>query len=693
MLEARIAPAGLVTASLVGGKLTLTGDLDANVLTITVPAPGSITITGAGTMIAFNGAAPAANVTTALPFAELAAALGAGSDFLTLTGLALGKGVKFDGGAGNDRLDVNDTVIDGALTFLGGADDDHFNTGGARFHAGKVLVDLGVGNNDLGPAATNSTVAGDFTVKAGAGDDGFFITSPQFRVGGSLSFNGGGGNDSVSIASTYVGVDRSLIITLGAHTVQLANNINTPTLSVGGDLLITTGSGAETDFTFTNNTDLAIGGKTVLKGGDSIDKFNFTYARGTFLGGVTAALGGDTNTLNFTASAATFFGSLKYSGGGGADTLSFTTSPDVTVAGAIDAKLGDGTNDVQLAPSSRLTVGGGVKIGAGTGNETINLGSATLEVRKGIALAVGAGNATVNVTGSSSGHVSGAISFAGGTATTDTENISLTFGNALFTGGVSLKSGGGAFTNNVTVSGTLAITGDYRVAAVGEGVKAINFSSAQLRLGGALDLKGGSDGSNFNLAPGPYVIGKVKLQGGAGTDVFKLIGDGQVAGLVDVQLGGGGNQIDVTGNNGTVLSGGLKILSTSAAGENEVVNLTSVILPGALNIKLAAGFGTVKLDDITAAGAVTIDTGAGIDTVTFESVNAGTKSVYRGPVKILLGTGADTVNLGLAAMANALVELQAPMFIDGGGDADFDAINQNNVTLVGAGSITPVNFP
>jgi hypothetical protein len=63
ILEARVAPAGLITATFVGGVLTLTGDNLDNV--VNLEAPGQITfrLTGFnGTTIALNGAPAAAVV-------------------------------------------------------------------------------------------------------------------------------------------------------------------------------------------------------------------------------------------------------------------------------------------------------------------------------------------------------------------------------------------------------------------------------------------------------------------------------------------------------------------------------------------------------------------------------------------------------------------------------------------------------
>src|SRR4051812_16326477 len=97
ILECRVAPAGIVTAHLVGGVLTLTGDGAANDLSLIAVGPNASTFVGnGGTLITLNGAAPLATVSIPVAVSKVTANLGGGNDAFTLLSMQLGA-LAFDG--------------------------------------------------------------------------------------------------------------------------------------------------------------------------------------------------------------------------------------------------------------------------------------------------------------------------------------------------------------------------------------------------------------------------------------------------------------------------------------------------------------------------------------------------------------------------------------------------------------------
>src|SRR4051812_21218285 len=99
-LETRDTPAGTVTATFAGGRLTLTGDAADNAVTINQLADGRLALAGnLGTEIRLNGAPPVPSVTLPAPLTgALTAAWGAGRDQLTLSGVALPASLSVNGG-------------------------------------------------------------------------------------------------------------------------------------------------------------------------------------------------------------------------------------------------------------------------------------------------------------------------------------------------------------------------------------------------------------------------------------------------------------------------------------------------------------------------------------------------------------------------------------------------------------------
>ena len=148
-LEARVAPAGLITATFAGGILTLTGDGAANDIDMSGAGQDFISIAGiGGTTIALNGAAAAATVSFTGTIKTLNGNLGVGNDRVNLNVVTLGS-LSLDGGDGNDSLIFTNSVATGPVKFVGGNNDDTFTAAaGVLFKVGGALtLDMGDGAN------------------------------------------------------------------------------------------------------------------------------------------------------------------------------------------------------------------------------------------------------------------------------------------------------------------------------------------------------------------------------------------------------------------------------------------------------------------------------------------------------------------------------------------------------------------
>src|SRR4051812_41339989 len=122
-LETRDTPAGTVSATFVGGRLTLTGDASANTLRFAQTGDGRLTLSadGSDTLIRLNNAGAGSAVTLPAP----------------VTG-----GVVIRLGDGADQLSIDAVTLPGSLSINGG-NGDAFGPAGNRV----FLRDIRIGGN------------------------------------------------------------------------------------------------------------------------------------------------------------------------------------------------------------------------------------------------------------------------------------------------------------------------------------------------------------------------------------------------------------------------------------------------------------------------------------------------------------------------------------------------------------------
>lgn len=166
VLEDRTTPAGNVTAIMTGGSLFITGDHEANRISISsaggkniaiTPLDGTTRINGVAGPIILGGYKHGVNVW-----------MGGGNDLVIAVGLDVKKDLRIDMGWGNNTLIMNGVVVKKTATVNAGAGNDHIMMQGARVKK-SALVDAGPGNDLVNIA--NSSLGRGSVISGGGGVD------------------------------------------------------------------------------------------------------------------------------------------------------------------------------------------------------------------------------------------------------------------------------------------------------------------------------------------------------------------------------------------------------------------------------------------------------------------------------------------------------------------------------------------
>ena len=207
-MEGRQLLAGNVTATIVGGVLTIKGDSKANEIQVDSNDDFTTTVTGVGTTI--NGNPLPATFPGPPP---ISIDMGDGDDVVTLSDMQF-QSVTVTTGKGNDYvLGVNRDVADNLfnrLTINTGDGDDYIRLGGSTGVAVDLNIDTGKGN-DMVESVGSLGVGGNVKISTGADNDSVRFAGSAF-IGGSLSADGGDGGFDVlnkSAASVSVGGSTS----------------------------------------------------------------------------------------------------------------------------------------------------------------------------------------------------------------------------------------------------------------------------------------------------------------------------------------------------------------------------------------------------------------------------------------------------------------------------------------------------
>ena len=207
IFEAREMLAGNVSATLVDGVLTLSGDSRRNDLTVQIDSAGSVAFSSSNTTV--NGQ-PAANVQFAGPITDIAGSFGRGRDRVVIEGVVETTGdnafvlpvltgnISIDMGRGRDNLSIRGLQVDGELAANGGRHRDRVTV--ESVNAGSARVSGDRGRDTL--AVRDVDVDGDINVSGGRGRDRM-IVGEDVTIGGATNVSGGRGRDrTISLDST-----------------------------------------------------------------------------------------------------------------------------------------------------------------------------------------------------------------------------------------------------------------------------------------------------------------------------------------------------------------------------------------------------------------------------------------------------------------------------------------------------------
>lgn len=318
-LESRALLAGDITTNLAGGVLTITGDAEANVFTLT-PNGGNVRVTGIATTI--NGAA---GPTDFAGVTAIVANLNAGADNVTFQNLNLAS-LTVNGNADADTITVNtNTVVAGTTTLNGGTEADTITFDNSTTVSLQVTGDTG---NDI-VNVTNATLT-TLAISGGLNDDDLNVTGLTNVVASTLTISGDDGNDTIDFLNAVGTLASPLTINgdAGSDTLRV-NNATLATLTVNG----------------------GAGNDTIILGIDFQPNI-------VTVAGQNAAIAAGSLTVN---------GTLTVNGDGGSDTITayrvFGTANWTVNTGSATNLAGDiDTFTTYWTVSNQLTVTGGIGI-------------------------------------------------------------------------------------------------------------------------------------------------------------------------------------------------------------------------------------------------------------------------------------------------------------------------------------------
>lgn len=514
-LEPRLTPAGIVTITVVGGVLTLTGDGLENNVKISSPSANIWQISD------LNAEAEGNIPTT---FRTVGREDATSMDFSTYAGLK----VSLNGG--NDKLDVIGLFTNGPVTIAGGdGDDDLYLSGTIN---GAINIDGGNGNDDMGiiGGIINNTV----TIKGGTGDDTAFfgsglysrgitadlgtgsndftmLTDSTLNVFGNINFTAAGG--AASTQDYYLGLKGggivgNVVLKTGAGAANYYfGRDTTDTLSIYGNLTATGAAGNDT---------MLLAGKVTIGGG-----MNLNFGAGAnFL--ANALDTGDVNLLTFLG-----IGSLSYTGGAGNDTL-FLDVPEFIVGGSVTTTMGAGINAFSLRSTIGAVIGGALTYVGGAADDILEIYGAELTVGGKLSYKGGGSIAGNGAEGFDEVHIVtnyaaiGSVEFIGGSKGNDAFALGNTnqSGSTLITvlGNVVINTAAGnsvVFLTDTYIQGNVSHTS---AVAFATGANLDIFSVEDSYIQGSLLINvGGSASAGISLNDSIFVS-SVTLNTGAGDD-------------------------------------------------------------------------------------------------------------------------------------------------------------------------------
>lgn len=691
-LEPRTLPTTSVLGVVQSGtNLTLTGDDQANAVTVEVTASGVTIKAREGTSLTFNNVAQNGAITipvaAGVPLGDLKIELGGGSDSLHLL---VNAGV---GGRTIKSLSMN----------LGDEDDTvllETTAGTSLAITGAVAILTGEGQDkvDLNVAGALK-VAGTLVVDAGPDIDSAGIIIPgTLTVTGAASFLTGDGDDSLNFSG------------VGSATFETTLTINT----------------AEDDDTLlvALNGGLTTKGAATITTGDGQDQITLTNHNSTldFQVGLSVDAGIDANTVTITGNSGTLHsgGNLTITTGSGNDKV--TLLEKLLVDGNFSVNTGDGQDDVLLSTGIGTASGSGTVANLIQGTTLIDTGTGadklTVSVVKQSTLAV-AGTATIK-TGSGNDQ---AILTNAGTTLTFAKGLTIDTGTGTTSGvdGVTVSGGTlnvtgafkvstGAQNDSVVFSAAMTVSGDLNIdTGTGADVVTVGLTSTANNLLGSLTINTGTGadevGISTTLGATTRIVGLTTINTGNGSDSVSITASGALTFVKDVTISTGLNddRVRIEAKSGLIRMNGHEtvdlggqndcFLQGTTASLNAILNpaappIAAVVFQVSGNLSISGGNGidTIGLAGVQVgkdrptptaafpASTTTIDAGAGDDVI--ETA----QDIVR-DLKIMGGDGNDTVgchSLTIRGTTNIDLGAGGDRIVIGGNSSLSD-----NVTVLG----------
>lgn len=353
--DRRLLAADLVTATVTGANLVITGDgNDDSFLVAGDGTAGDVVITGfTGTdgvnTTQINGSqngtpvtgTPNGSITLTGVTGDISMRLGAGDVTVSVEDLSIGGNLRIGGGGGNDTVDI------GAIA--AGNTPASLPTSNAVTIGGNLSIGLGSGDDTVvvgavGGTGTDVTVSRGATITVGGGDD--TIDEDSLAVDRSETIWAAGGDDSILIGT-------------GANSVSTTGNIS---LSFSATRLVkpaATVTASATTVAIGRDLSIGVGGGT-----DTVTEENLTVSGDDYL---SVGAGDDTLTLG---TAPVVVGVAAKAAAHAAAISQVVSDANVAIGGSLDIHLGSGdssltADDVSVGES--LTISGGRGFGFGFG--------------------------------------------------------------------------------------------------------------------------------------------------------------------------------------------------------------------------------------------------------------------------------------------------------------------------------------
>lgn len=520
ILEARIAPAGLVTVTFLNGTLNIDGSdgLDHNVEVVKTGL-NQFRVDGVATGINELGQMTKSFEGVLL---NVVIAGGLGADTFKLTNLQPLKSLQFDGGAGADSLSAAKlkTRAGGAVEINLGSESGTVDFSGKRtiLH-GALNLDLGGGGTaNFGSVFTK--VDGDVVISGGAGSDAVSVTGASAVFKSKLSFTGGDGNDSFNATGTSLKLKGLVTMEGGAGTDSFVFGADTNKFAKStapGLVDLKLGSGPGTVSFLGNSTSVFGDLKIDLGSGDGAAQLN--------------------STVNAVS------GSLLVTGGAGNDSVGLSGSTSI---GGNLSFAGDTGDDVLTAKGSLLTVAGATSMDAGSGTSIFDLNV--------IAIALGSLSVTggtlndlvsINADGTISGDVNLQLGMDGTGPSTTLLESRAGIANGLQFGGALTIDMVGATVDFLTIA-NIQVAKAF-VAQTGENVSTVSIANLNVKSNFRLQTGSGADVVNIdNIRSRDFDVDTE-----SGADELRIernatyAGSSMVKGIATILTGIGADQIRI----------------------------------------------------------------------------------------------------------------------------------------------------